>query len=225
MNARQVISGTALGCAALLMGALVPAHAVPATHTEVFDDVYTIAADGTNELAAFVNTTRDTYCTPEIVAFENALVAWLATDRSTPGPTFPGHLADRSVTASLMAVGGGIFRLTASTQVPVQLWTFEGGKSYAEGNLVQPCVDTDGIVDGSDQVTEPGQLLAEGEGTLTSKDNDANGTGPRTNIWGDRLTASLSGPGGKYTYRMAQTNQGRPDNYIKGWSHFSLTTR
>ena len=225
MKTRQVIGGTALGCAALVVGAMVPAHAGPATMTETFDDIWNIAADGTNEVAAFVNTTRDAYCTPDMLAFENALVAWLATDRSTPGPTYPGHLADRPVTVSLMAVGSGNFRLTASTQVPVELWTFEGGKSSAADNLVQPCVDTDGIVDGTDEGTKPGELLAAGEGTLTSKDNDANGTGPRTNIWGDRLTASLSGPEGQYTYRATQTNQGRPDNYIKGWSHFSLTKR
>jgi hypothetical protein len=175
-------------------------------------------------MAAFVNTTRDTYCTPEIVEFENALVDWLQPGALGDPPTFPGHLADKPVTATLMAVGGGNFRLTSSTQVPVELWTFEGGKSRAAGNLVAPCVDTDGLVDGSNSQTKPGELFAAGPGTLESKDNDANGTGPRTNIWGDRLTASLSGPGGNYTYRMAHTNQGRPDDYIKGWDHFSLIT-
>jgi hypothetical protein len=225
MKARSVISGTTLGCAALVLGAMVPAHAGPATMTETYDDLWNIAADGTNEMAGFVNMTRTAYCTPEIVEFENDLVAWLAGDMVEPGPDYPGKMAIEQVTATLVAVGDGNFRSTFSTEVPVELWTFEGGKSWAAGNLVQPCVDTDGIVDGTAEVTAPGKLFAEGDGTVKGKDNDAYGTGPRTNIWGERLAASLSGPGGKYTHRMAQTNQGRPDGYIKGWWHFSLTER
>jgi len=121
-------------------------------------------------------------------------------------PEFPVTLGAIPLEASAKDVGTGNVRFAFKESVPVELWTFEGGKSAAEGNLVAPCLDTDGIVDPTAIPVASGELFATGWGTWSVKDNDQFGTGPRSNVWGDRITAALSGPGDDYRYSAVFTN-------------------
>ena len=80
------LSGTVIGCVALLGVGLMPAHADPASSFLVNDLVATIA-DDTNDLVAFGNTTRAAYCTDEMVAAENAYFDWFSGGQVATPPT------------------------------------------------------------------------------------------------------------------------------------------
>lgn len=218
------LSATVIGCLSLLGVAMVPAHGDPAD-TFPLDDVVATIADDVNEVVVFGNTTRDAFCTPEMVAAENAFLAWLVGGQVGDPPEFPVALGATQPVATAKDVGGGNVRFSFEGTVPVELWTFEEGKSPAEGNIIAPCIDTDGLLDGTSTPIGAGELFAAGEGTWTFKDNDAEGAGPRTNVWGDRIVASLSGPGGDYTYTVVFKNQGRDGEYLKGSASFTLHAR
>ena len=215
------LSGTVIGCLSLLGVALVPAHADPAD-VVVVDDVVATIADDTNDLVAFGNTTRAAFCTAEMVAAENAFLAWLEGGEVGDPPQFPDATGAVEVPITEKAVGDGNLRVSFSVAVPGELWTFEEGKSAIEGNLVAPCIDTDGLLDGTSTAIGAGELIAAGEATWSFKDNDGEGAGPRTNVWGDRITASLSGPGGDYSYTVVFKNQARGGEYLKGSATFTL---
>jgi hypothetical protein len=121
-------------------------------------------------------------------------------------------------------VGKGPVRLSFDAEVPVEVWTFEEGTSSALQNLIAPCVDTDGIDDLTGETLEPGALLTEGNGSWSAQDNDAFGTGTRTNVWSDRIHADLSGPGGDYRYQGRIWNQDRRGEY-RGTAQFLLQGR
>ena len=84
----QRLAATVIGCAALVAAGMAPSHADPAATFIIYDGLG-IFVDDTNDMAAFVNTTREAYCTDEVVAAENAFLAWqqggkLATHPSSP---------------------------------------------------------------------------------------------------------------------------------------------
>ena len=106
--------------------------------------------------------------------------------------------------------------------VHVELWTFEEGKSWDAGNLLGPCIDTDGLVDLTGEVIAPGELFASGEGDFSIRDNDFFQGGPRTNIWGETLSAEVSGSDGDYSYTFVGKNQARGGEYVKGAARFHL---
>lgn len=218
-------AGTAVGCLALLAATTAmaaPAHADPETATVTVDDAWAILADGDNERVAFVNTSREAFCTPEQVAAENAFLAWLQGGEQGDPPEFPAVLGEVPVTFEVHAIAAGTLRATALTEVPVSLWTFEDGKSWAAGNLVGPCLDTDGLVDGTTETVAAGAFQGAGTGWWGLKDNDWAGAGPRANVWGDRLTARLSGPAGELSYAVDLKNLAKSGEYLRGSSAFRL---
>ena len=217
------LAGTVIAGAVLGLGVL-PAHASPA-ETVVLDDVVATIADDTNDLVAFANTTREAFCTAEMLAAENAFLAWLEGGMVGEPPEFPNSLGAVELVGTAKDVGTGNVRFSFAGTVPGELWTFEEGKSAIEGNIVAPCIDTDGLLDGTTTTIGAGELFAAGEATWSFKDNDADGIGPRTNVWGDRIVASLSGPGGDYTYTVVFKNQGRDGEYLKGSASFTLRAR
>ena len=216
-------AGTVVAAAALLLAGLAPAHADPA-ETFTLDDAIAVIADGENEVAAFVNTTRQTYCTGDEIAAENAFLEWLDGGEVGDPPEFPQLPAATSVVARDKAVGTGNARFSFSGTVPVELWTFESGKSARDDSLVAPCIDTDGVLDLTATVVGGAALLAAGQGTWSFKDNDAEGAGPRSNVWTDRLTADLSGPGGDYRYALVVANHLVRGEY-SGSARFTLRAR
>jgi len=215
--------GSMVGGAALLAAVVVPAHADPA-ETFPLDDTVATIADDVNELVVFGNTTRQTFCTAEQVAAENAFLEWVQGGEQGDPPEFPVQLGAVPLEASAKDVGTGNVRFAFGGLVPVELWTFEEGKSTAQENLVGPCIDTDGLMDLTDTPVASGELFAAGQGSWVFKDNDAFGTGPRSNVWGDRLTADLSGPGGSYRYSLALTNHTVRGEY-SGSASFTLRAR
>jgi hypothetical protein len=223
---RPALLATALGCAALLAGAATPASADPPVGTVTLEDAWTIRADGTNELAAFVNITREAFCTPEEVAAEQAFLEWLRAGAvGEPPGDYPYAPAAVLLDMTVQDVGRGNLRAMGSATVPVELWTFEAGKSWAAGNLVSPCLDTDGVDDTTGAGITSGALLAAGSGLYALKDNDWAGTGPRTNVWSEALTAAVTGGSVDYTYTFDQKNMQREGEYLKGADRFTLKAR
>ena len=218
-------TGLGLVSAAAAAAALTaPAAADPAT-TFVADDVLAVIADGTHDLVAFVNTTRDNFCTAEMVAAENAFRDWVLGGEEGDPPQFPAVVAAAPITITEKIVGSGNIRSSFTGTVPIELWTFEAGKSPSLENLWGACIDTDGLLDGTNDALAPGELFAAGTATWSAKDNDLQASGPRTNIWGDRIAASVAGPTGDYSYSAAVKNQARGGEYVKGSGSFSLKPR
>lgn len=218
------VAGSMVACLTVLAAGVSPAAADPPT-TVVVDDVWATIADGTNDLVAFVNTTRDDFCTDEMVAAENAFREWVLGGEVGDPPEFPVVVSATPVTITEKNVGSGNIRVSWDATVPVELWTFEEGKSPSLGNIWSPCIDTDGLMDGTDTAIAAGELFAEGTGQWSFKDNDAQASGPRANIWGDRITALVSGPTGDYSYTVVFKNQIRDFEYVKGSATFSLKPR
>lgn len=220
---RLRLTAAVVASAALLAAGSAPAQAAPA-ETFTLDDVVATIADDANEMAAFVNSSRATFCTAEQVAAENAFLEWLLGGEVGDPPQFPQAVAAMPLVAREKAVGTGNFRFSFAGPVPLELWTFEVGKSAAEGNLIAPCIDTDGILDLTTTQIGGAALFASGAGSWSFKDNDATGAGPRSNVWGDRISASLSGPGGEYTYGIVFTNHVVRGEYT-GSASFTLRQR
>jgi hypothetical protein len=218
------LTGTMVACLAVLAVGSTPAAADPPT-TFIVDDFVATIADGSNDLVAFVNTTREDFCTDEMVAAENALRDWVLGGEVGDPPEFPVALGATPMTITEKLVGSGNIRASFDAMVPIELWTFEEGKSPSLDNLWSPCIDTDGLVDGTDETIAAGELFAAGSARWSGKDNDLEGSGPRTNIWGDRIAATVSGPTGDYSYTVVFKNQGRDFEYIKGSASFVLKPR
>jgi hypothetical protein len=218
------LMGAMVACLSVVAVGVTPAAAGPPT-TFVADDFVATIADGTNDLVAFVNTTRDDFCTDEMVAAENAFRDWVLGGEVGDPPEFPAVVGATPITVTEKEVGSGNLRGSFDATVPIELWTFEEGKSPSLDNLWFPCIDTDGLIDGTDTAIAAGELFAAGTARWSAKDNDLEGSGPRTNIWGDRIMAMVSGPTGDYSYTVVFKNQARDGEYLKGSANFALKAR
>ena len=143
-----------------------------------------------------------------MVAYELAVRDYFGLPEEERGdfPTFPGYTATE-ITLKGKEVGTGNERLTFSAQVAVELWEFEPGKT-SDAAGYGACIDTDGLddetgnpLDESGNPFEP-TLFASGTGTWSGKDNDRFGAGPRSNVWGDTLAATLTGDSGTTSLRF-----------------------
>ncbi|WP_392544190.1 hypothetical protein [Oryzobacter telluris] len=217
----SAIPCVAAAVAVVALGAPQAGAGTPQT-TVVETERYFILADHVNNVVAFVNTTRDVACRPEVAAAEAALFAWIQGGEVGDPPEFPATEGAVPIEFSVHELRRGNLVASASTRVPVELWTFEEGKSPQAGNLFGPCFDTDGLVDGTSDPIEPGSMLASGTGTWTYLDNDWSGSGPRSNPFGDRIVASLSGDGGDYSYTVQLKNLVVRGEYARGWDSFRL---
>ncbi|MGA8044823.1 MAG: hypothetical protein WCA30_01015 [Dermatophilaceae bacterium] len=218
------LAGTVVVCLTVLALGSAPAGADPPI-TFTADDFFATIADGTNDLVAFVNTTREDFCTDEMVAAETAFREWVLGGEVGDPPEFPAVLGLAPIAITEKNVGSGNIRGSFEGTVPIELWTFEEGKSPSLENLWSPCIDTDGLVDGTDEAITAGEFFAAGTATWSAKDNDLEGSGPRTNIWGERIAATVSGPTGDYSYTVVFKNQGRDFEYLKGSATFALKPR
>ena len=164
--------------------------------------------------AMFLNSPRADYCTPEMIAFELAVRDWDLSGQPEGGfPEFPGYEAP-PITITLKDVGTGNVRGSFSAQVPVELWAFEPGKT-SDAAGYGPCTDTDGKDDATgDSLGFTPTLFASGPGTWNGKDNDFFGAGPRSNVWGGVVSATLTGPTGTTALRFSfrQHTQGCTDD-------------
>jgi len=203
------MAGAVVSALVMSLGMGVAPAGAAAPTQQASDKWFAFGADGTNNLVFFWNTTRTAFCTPTMIKYENDRMAWLADPSGGPEPTFPDVTSAVPVTETSQDVGQGNVQFGFTGNVPVELWTFEGGKSAAN-MMVGPCTDTDGIVDGTTQPTTAGVLFASGYGRWTFSDSDLTGAGPRMDIYSFKMHASLMSPSGtSYRYDARLWYQGR----------------
>jgi hypothetical protein len=181
---------------------VVPATAAPPERNEINPTFF--YADVERGLVIFVNTTRDQYCTPDVVAFELALARWLIDFEEWleggevgPEPPFPDEpaggfpegedpLREQLVTTRKGAV---IVRMQGRN-VTTEIW-----QMIEDAPLVGPCTDTDPADD----------PLYVGTSSVTANDNDLFVSGTRGNAFGSRLLfrgQDADGNAVKYTRRF-----------------------
>jgi hypothetical protein len=177
---RRSVFGLAVAALLTAVGA-VPAMAGPPAKFQV---PLTILFPDTNlGLVVMINTDRASYCTPEVVAWEEAFIAWLEGGEvgDPPAePTFPDGFEPISI-QEVETGKGAIVSQTSASGLKIEIWELE-----ADAPLVGPCTDTD---DNLDRV---------GVGTVSyhGNDNDLFGSGTRGNAFGDRGQARLVGDDG-----------------------------
>lgn len=204
------------------------------TTTDVTDLYGQLVAPG--DMAMFVNSPRDgdssgrdAYCTDAIVEYEYAVRSWILAGFEGDPPPFPGYVAG-SIPLKFKDVARGNIRASFSAQVPVELWEFEPGKT-TDAAGAGACIDTDGL---HDETRKPlafkPTLFAKGMGTYSGKDNDRFGAGPRSNVFGDTVRATLTGPSGTTSlmFKYVVHTQGCTDDgcHIDTYKdHWTIQTR
>lgn len=166
----------------------VPASASPPDRFEI--PLTFLFPDLDNELVAFVNIDRASYCTNAVVDFENAVIAWLEGGMADPfpdEPVFPDGFD--GVSAMLIETGqGAVVASAKGSGLTIELWHLDAEEDRP---LVGPCTDTD---DGS-------TLFADGTASMRAHDNDLFGSGTRGNAFGDFFKADVvAADGTEYSY-------------------------
>jgi hypothetical protein len=214
---RRWAAACAVAVTAGAFGVAAPAAAAPERTTETVTDLVSVWASDQYDRAVFVNTTREQFCRPEKAQWEQDLFDWFAGGQEGEPPAFPGDEGAVPITFEAQRVAADNYKSSFTAKVPVEVWTFEVGKSTAAGNLFGPCLDTDGLDDATREPLESaGMLQAAGSGMWAGADNDAFGTGPRSNVWGTMLDAELSGPDGGYRLKANESNHSIDGEYKAG---------
>jgi hypothetical protein len=143
-----------------------------------------------NDLAVFVNITRDAYCTDDVVAFEEAVIAWIEGGMVDPfpdEPEFPPGFDGIDVQLKETGKGALVAHANADDLV-IELWTLDSPENRP---FVGPCTDTD----------DDAEFFARGTTSFKSNDNDLFGSGTRGNAFGDQGRAEvMDGAGNYYDY-------------------------
>jgi hypothetical protein len=141
--------------------------------------------DFENGKLVFINTSRDIICTPAQIAFEE----WIL-DGAVGPPPGPGFVFEGidPVTFQLKTVGNGaVVELWKGSNLHTELWELDDPGDLGAG----PCTDTDDKM----------EMFAEGTSRWQGNDNDMDFSDTRSNSFGDRGKASLTGADGEsYTY-------------------------
>ena len=134
--------------------------------------------------ALFINQTRDTFCTPEMIAWEQSYAAWLQDPDNTtqPGDSPFVEGLERAPIREVSPVDGVVKTQVTGKDLPAELWTFDDDVQGWE-DVIAPCIDTDGA---------GAQRVATGTGSIKHNDNDLFGDGKRGNTWRFHAQAELT---------------------------------
>lgn len=134
--------------------------------------------------ALFLNQTRDTLCTPDRVAWEQSLAAWLQDPDTNPEPGEPPFAEGlaRAPQREVTPVEGVVKIQVSGKDLPAELWTFDDDVQSWD-DVIAPCIDTDGT---------GAQRVATGNGSIKHNDNDLFGDGNRANAWRFQAQAQLT---------------------------------
>lgn len=177
----------------LLGAALTSAPATAGPPERTADPFAFVAPDLENGLAIFVNTSHASFCTPEQVAREQAILDWLEAGMIDP---FPEHALERpdgfvAVPALLRTTPTGVVATTrgAVRDLHMELWTLDAPE---DDPGIGPCLGTD----------DSGELFATGTSTFSGVGTDFEGWGLRpTSIDKTRGGGEVTTPeGARYHY-------------------------
>lgn len=179
-------------CAAamLVVASAVPAAAAPPEKFSL--PAWFAFPDFNIGLVVLINMDRETICTPEQVAFEEAFIAWLDGGEVGAPPESPVDPDGFDlVTFQEKETGqGAVVQQFKGSRLVAEIWELD-----ADAPGVGPCTDTDDAM----------HLIGSGTGGFSVHDNDLSGSGTRGNAFGNRGVVNVVDDDGnsfRYTFRF-----------------------
>ena len=129
-------------------------------------------------LVVFINMDRETLCTAEQVAFEEALTAWIEGGELGDPPEEPAAPEGFEPVSFLVqeTAQGAIVQHLLGLALVAEVWEMD-----ADAPGIGPCTDTDDALN----------LIGTGTAEINANDNDLFGSGTRGNAFGDRGVINL----------------------------------
>ena len=186
---RRVVLSVTAGIV-LAMASAAGALAAPAERFT--EPLILVSPDFELGLVLFVNTDRDTICTAEQVAFEEALLAWIEGGEVGDPPVDPGFPAGFEMVSFLVKETGkgALVQHILGSGLPSEVWQMD-----PDAPGIGPCTDTDDVL----------TRVGTGSARFRANDNDVFGSGTRGNAFGDRGIINLVDDEGnalRYTWRF-----------------------
>ncbi len=165
-------------CAGILLAASSAASAVAAPPAKSAQPVTFIFPDFNLGLVIFINMDRATFCTPEMTAWEEDLLAWLEGGEIGDPPVAPEEPEGFGlVSIQEKATGkGAIVTHFKGSGLAAEVWEMD-----ADAPGIGACTDSDGAL----------HRVGAGTARFLANDNDAGGTGTRGNAFGNRGVIDL----------------------------------
>jgi hypothetical protein len=166
-----------MGAAVLALAGAAPALAGPPTRFS--EPILFSFPDTTLGLVVLINIDRASICTPEQIAFEEALIDWLEGGEvgEPPEPPADPEGFDLVSFQQLETGQGAVVQLFKASGLYVEIWEMD-----ADAPLVGPCTDTDDAM----------HLIGSGTARFIANDNDLFFSDTRANAFGDRGIANIS---------------------------------
>ncbi len=143
-------------------------------------------------LVVFMNMDRETVCTPEQIAWEEAFLAWLEGGEvgDPPEPPVDPDGFDLVSFQEKETGQGAIVQLFKGSGLVAEIWELD-----ADAPGIGPCTDTDDAM----------HLIGSGTARFVGNDNDLFGSGTRGNAFGDRGKIDVvddAGNSHRYSFRF-----------------------
>jgi hypothetical protein len=179
-------------CAAVMVALASAAPALAAPPAKFTEPMLFLFPDFNLGLVVLINTDRETYCTPEQVAWEEAFLAWIEGGEVGEPPEPPAEPEGFDLVSFREKVTGqgAVVAQFKGSGLAVEVWELD-----ADAAGVGPCTDTDDAL----------HLIGSGTARFLGNDNDLFGSGTRGNAFGDRGVATLVDADGnrlRYSWRF-----------------------
>ena len=143
-------------------------------------------------LVVLINTDRETICSPEQIAWEEAFLAWLEGGEvgDPPEPPIDPDGFDDVAFKHKETGQGAVVELVKARGLAIEIWELD-----ADAPGIGPCLDTDDAM----------HLIGSGTGGLSVHDNDLTGSGTRGNAVGNRGVVNVVDDDGnsfRYAFRF-----------------------
>jgi hypothetical protein len=172
---RRVLLGL---CTGILLAGSSAASALAAPPEKFTEPIILVSPDFDLGLVLFVNTDRETMCTPEQVAFEEAFLAWIEGGEVGDPPASPAD-PEGLVPVSFLVKEtgkGAVVQHILGSNLPAEVWEMD-----PDAPGIGPCTDTDDVLN----------RIGTGTAKFRANDNDLFGSGTRGNAFGDRGVITL----------------------------------
>ena len=165
-------------CAAVVVALASTASALAGPPARFTEPILFLFPDEALGLVVLINTDRETYCTAEQVAWEEAFLAWIEGGEvgDPPEPPAEPEGFDLVSIQDIETGQGAVVSKFRGSGLVVEIWELD-----ADAALVGPCTDTDDAL----------HLIGSGTARFMGNDNDLFGSGTRGNAFGDRGIARL----------------------------------
>jgi len=165
-------------CVAVVVALASTASALAGPPARFTEPVLFLFPDEALGLVVLINTDRETYCTAEQVAWEEAFLAWIEGGEVGDPPEPPAEPEGFDLVSfqDVETGKGAIVSKFRGSGLYVEIWELD-----ADAALVGPCTDTDDAL----------HLIGSGTARFIGNDNDLFGSGTRGNAFGDRGIATL----------------------------------